>query len=280
MAKGAAVSKLLGLGTKVGGGATVIGAIGATGYYMADDGTIWDATGNLVEDINKALGEGGARAEAEAAAEGLYAFLEQVGEFVNNVFGGTAGLGLINWARDAQTNQKPLVYTADGLKEIEEVTASLNPTPTVNAGLTPTVGAPAVAPAEGNIDVTNDFGLKTEYSNYGTYETQATFSDRFQEAAIDLGVELDEDLTAEQAIEVAMKADPLSADEWNTVLADDISKGLFQQAYDVAKEGSFFSSYTGNITNFFQQAHDNMVRNEGIELSAPSMKVTLGLGSS
>lgn len=97
---------MLGLiGSALKGSKLITGAAVAAGGVAAVDATRNESKGwfgNLVEDFNLAMGEGQARAAASIKFTGIYAFIEQVGEFLMNISNGKLGSGIVGWARKAQ----------------------------------------------------------------------------------------------------------------------------------------------------------------------------------
>lgn len=128
---GGAIKGLGKAGAVKAGKALGIGAVAAGGYYsylMVNGMTheealaaIANTPSHLVDTVVTQFGEGSGRAEAQSMAETGYAYVEQFGRFLNNVFGGSTALGLINWARGSMTEQAPLIYTSNGLMTANEI---------------------------------------------------------------------------------------------------------------------------------------------------------------
>ncbi|MEM8833200.1 MAG: hypothetical protein AAGB32_01545 [Pseudomonadota bacterium] len=107
-------------------GGVVIGGYQGAQFYFSEEGQEWinenfgpDAPsiftqiGDLIERGSEELAQVGPAAQFQ----GFYAIIEQLGILWNNIMGGDSGLGLINWARDAQEGKPPMAYVNGDLVE-------------------------------------------------------------------------------------------------------------------------------------------------------------------
>ena len=88
---------------------------------------IEEVVGDGVERINRTFGQGQARAEAQIGLEGINSKIEAFGQFLSQFsFLRNMGLGIINWARDAQGLERKTFVNGE-LTLVSEATAGVTP---------------------------------------------------------------------------------------------------------------------------------------------------------
>lgn len=228
-------------------------------------------------DAAAAITEEGAEAAVAAEWAGRFAWWETALTFLDDAFGdNTFLLGIANFIRKFQ-GKDPLIKTNlqenGGYLTASEID-TLEKTQDTSSATTieQEIAAANIDAAPGTVQVTTDFGNQSisvpTANGEKIIEIPKFYNSAFTEAARDLGIELSEDLSLEDAIEIATKADPLSADEFKALMDDEIAKGLFQKAYDEARrDGWDPTDFSGNISGFFREVHDGMAANVNAPLS-------------